>query len=303
MSQTATVDSTALHAMEGKIDELPLLPQVLVKIMQLSPSSNDYFEQFEHLAKEDPGFAVRIIALANSASSSPVVPIASISNALTRMGTQTICSLVASLAVQRVFTPTKPNEIRLWQHSISTALAAQRIAELAPQLGVNPGEAYLTGLLHDIGRFIMFEHASAELQKVDEANWQSPDELIDADVEIFKFTHSELGYLACMHWGMPDLVSAVIKDHHSPISEDITPGSMQALMFCVQIADRLCISLIEQPELVELNEQESAKRIGFDCLQTPYEQSLISPAVLAANVEQIRTESNDILSGLGFAPT
>jgi putative nucleotidyltransferase with HDIG domain len=289
--------------MEGKIDELPLLPQVLVKIMQLSPSSNDYFEQFEHLAKEDPGFAVRIIALANSASSSPVVPIASISNALTRMGTQTICSLVASLAVQRVFTPTKPNEIRLWQHSISTALAAQRIAELAPQLGVNPGEAYLTGLLHDIGRFIMFEHASAELQKVDEANWQSPDELIDADVEIFKFTHSELGYLACMHWGMPDLVSAVIKDHHSPISEDITPGSMQALMFCVQIADRLCISLIEQPELVELNEQESAKRIGFDCLQTPYEQSLISPAVLAANVEQIRTESNDILSGLGFAPT
>ncbi len=303
MSQTATVDATALHAMEGKINELPLLPQVLVKIMQLSPSSNDYFEQFGHLAKEDPGFAVRIIALANSASSSPVVPIASISNALTRMGTQTICSLVASLAVQRVFTPSKPNELRLWQHSISTAVASQRIAELAPQLGVNPGEAYLAGLLHDIGRFIMFEHASTELQKVDEANWQSPGELIEADVEIFKFTHSELGYLACRHWGMPELVSAVIKDHHSPISEDITPDSLEALMFCVQIADRLCISLIEQPELVELNEQESAKRIGFDCLQTPYEQSLLSPAVLAANVEQIRSESNAILSGLGFAQT
>jgi HD-like signal output (HDOD) protein len=66
-------DTTALHSMASKIGELPLLPQVLVKILQLNTSAVDYFEQFESLANEDPALAVRIVAMANSAASAPAV--------------------------------------------------------------------------------------------------------------------------------------------------------------------------------------------------------------------------------------
>jgi HD-like signal output (HDOD) protein len=59
--------------MASKIGELPLLPQVLVKILQLNTSAVDYFEQFESLANEDPALAVRIVAMANSAASAPAV--------------------------------------------------------------------------------------------------------------------------------------------------------------------------------------------------------------------------------------
>ncbi len=63
-----------------------------------------------------------------------------------------------------------------------------------PTLKIDPAEAYLVGLLHDVGRFIMYEHASEDLLKVDEQNWTSPEQLAAADIEVFKFTHSELGY-------------------------------------------------------------------------------------------------------------
>ena len=57
--------NSALQDMERKIGELPLLPQVLVRILQLDQDADNYFEEFGKLTKEDPAFAVRVIALAN----------------------------------------------------------------------------------------------------------------------------------------------------------------------------------------------------------------------------------------------
>jgi hypothetical protein len=106
----------------------------------------------------------------------PAVPVVSIRDALTRMGAQAIRNLVASLAVQRVFLPTKPNEVRLRQHSVYAAVAAAMIAETASDRKIDPAEAYLVGFLHDIGRFVMFEHAAPNLLKVDESHWEAPDQ-------------------------------------------------------------------------------------------------------------------------------
>ena len=290
----------ALHGMEKKIDELPLLPQVLVRILQLNPTDDDYFEQFETTAKEDPAFAVRIIALANSAASSPVAPISIIRDALARMGAKTVGRFVASLAVQRVFMPTEPNQIQLWKHSISTAVAAQRVAELVPELQVEPAHAYLVGLLHDVGRFVMFEHAPKQLLEVDEHNWRTPDDLESVDVEVFNFTHSELGYLACVHWGVPDPVAEVIRHHHAPLQGRIVPQSTDATTFCVQVADRLAVTLIDSPDLAKLSEADRCKRVARYCVKSRSDQGLLPADRLAAEIDLIHTESERLMEGLGL---
>ncbi len=255
LAETATggneqsMDDSIFRCMQDKVDELPLLPQVLVRILQLNPDSDNYFEEFGKLTKEDPAFAVRVIALANSASSAPAVPVATIRDAMTRLGAAVIRSHVASLAVQQVFMPTKPNEVSLWQHSVYCAFSAAKTAELAPGLEVDPAEAYLVGLLHDIGRFVMFQHAPPNLLAVDESQWETPDELIEADVAIYKITHSELGFKACKHWRLPDSICDVIRRHHTPIEKQIIPGSIDALIYCVQVADNLCLSLLTERRL------------------------------------------------------
>ncbi|MGB5257860.1 MAG: HDOD domain-containing protein, partial [Woeseiaceae bacterium] len=204
-------------------------------------------------------------------------------------------------AVQRVFLPTKPNEVGLWQHSVYAAFAAAKIAELIPDIQVDPAEAYLVGLLHDIGRFVMFEHAAPNLLKVDESHWQTPEELIEADVEIYTFTHSELGFRACVHWQLPDSISEVIRRHHTPIEHEIVPGSVDALLFCVQVADNLCLSLLQRDDFEAITAEARLEAIRGDYLKTGQQLRLIPADVLVASLDRIRSDSQELLSGLGFS--
>ncbi len=288
----------ALRAMERHIDDLPLLPQVLVKILQLDPEAENYFDEFEKMAAEDPAFAVRVISLANSASSAPADPIDTIKGALARLGAGSIANFVASLSVQRVFVPREPSQIRLWKHSIETAVGAQRIAQLAPELKVNSDRAYLVGLLHDIGRFVMLEHAEPELREVEEHNWATPDELVQADIDVYTYTHSELGYLACQRWGLPDSVADVVRGHHDDLSDVITAGSLDAEVFCVQIADWLSVVVLDG--LDELSEAEVEHRIRHKCLHKESAQSILPVAALCARLRDISVESERLFANLGI---
>lgn len=298
MTNASASSSSALRAMEDKIDELPLLPQVLVKLMQLRQSSDSYFDDFETLVMEDPTFAVRVIAIANSSASSPVAPITTIRDAITRMGAATISALVASLAVQKVFMPSEPSQVRLWSHSVLTALAAQEICKLAPLLKVNPSEAYLAGLLHDIGRFVMLEHAAPELRKVDESNWENPEQLIAADVEIYTYTHCELGYLACKHWGLPDAVSDVVRTHHDVLDCSIEPGSHAAITYCVQLADELCIAILEHPSNADSSDVQSI--VEERCQLTVAADQWFNAPAICEKIPKIRDSGTAMLAGLGL---
>lgn len=292
---------SALAQMSDKVDQLPLLPQVLVRILQLDSGQIDYFEQIDRLAREDPPFAVRLLAMANSASSSPASPIKSIKEALTRIGAVTITNIVASMAVQRVFMPSSPSHVGLWAHSLRVAVGAETLARMLPALKVVPGDAYLCGLLHDIGRFVMFEHAPKHLLAVDESNWHSPADLLEADIEVFKFTHSELGFLACRHWGLPDETANVVRRHHERLDASPAPGSTEAMLMLIEVADWLDVLILNDPESKSLSDDELVGKIDEHCLPTDSFREAVDATVLAKRVSNIRDESDLLLQGLGLA--
>ena len=296
----AASNAAALEAMAQRVDELPLLPQSLVNLLQLDPDEDDYFDRFEELAREDPALAVKIVGFANSAASAPMSPILSIQAALARMGVQPIRSLVASLSVQRVFTPVESSQVDLWKHSIAVGTASQRIAMLLKSLDIEPGFAYLAGLLHDVGRFVMLEHASADLLRVDESNWHTGDDLLAADLEVFLFTHSELGYLACQRWGLPDEVADVVRSHHDTLELPIAPGTGAATNLCVQVADWLDLAIFSNDALDDAPCDELAAIIADDCPIVETLGNFIDPQALSLHLPAMRSDANDLLSGLGF---
>ncbi len=289
---------TALRDMERKIDQLPLLPQVLVRIMRLNASSDDYFQELEKLTKEDPPLTVRLLIVANSASSAPVSPIKTIREAITRIGAVNITKLVASLAVQRVFLPSTSEQLDLWRHSMIVALLCEHLAASTPALGLKKEEAYLVGLLHDIGRFVMFEHASKELQRVDESHWHSPEALIAADKEVFTFTHSELGYLACKHWGLPREIGQVVRVHHADVSMPVSPGGLDAMTLCVQIADRLHLAMFDEHGLRDQSEDDLVTAVTQSCLEPLAACELIDAKKLARNLPDLDARARQMLGSL-----
>ncbi len=200
--------------LEQHLHELPVLPTVVVELMHLRPEDAHYFDDVRKLIELDPAFSARILAAANSAASSPRRPIVTVRDALQRLGSTQAASLLLTSAVTRVFVPRDDWEKALWRHSLEVAVLARAVAH---HTGVADAEhAYTCGLLHDLGRFILFQEAPEQLRRVEEASWSTAVELLAAEREICGLTHSELGALACRKWRLPEAIAQVVGDHHVP---------------------------------------------------------------------------------------
>jgi len=293
----------SLKALEHRIDELPLLPTVVARLMSMDLNDNDYFDQVMSLASEDPPFAARLIHIANSAYFAHSKPITSIRSAVTLLGAKTIAGLLTSLAVMRVFVPTKEGQKKLWSHSIQVAVSARTIAHAIPAYRPVADTAYLVGLLHDIGRFIMFEHSREDFIKVNETHWESLDALVQAELEIFRFTHSELGYLACKKWSFPDLITRVIRHHHDrfALGHSGFDKEVEQLVTIIQISDLLSVVLLQSAEFEEMDAKVRFERISRKVIKPGWAKLPISVEFLEHNCERIWLESHQLAKNLGVA--
>jgi putative nucleotidyltransferase with HDIG domain len=247
MLPTRLSDHVPEERLAQRLQQLPLLPTVVSEILSLDPEADDYLKRLVRLAQCDPAFAVRVLQCANSAASAPSTPIASLEAAVIRLGTRQCAGLVLALAVIKVFVPKTDGQRFLWIHSIQTALFARRFCQDLPNLHGNCDQAYVCGLLHDIGRFVQFEGASADLSRVDDMHWTAPNELVDVERGTLGYDHTLLGWHACKKWSLPEGIAEVVRHHH-----DALPAGMHGrteMIRVVQWADALSVALLVDPRL------------------------------------------------------
>ncbi|MBE2253679.1 MAG: HDOD domain-containing protein [Myxococcus sp.] len=225
-----------------KVQTLPVLPHVVGRAMSLDPLDRNHFDELVHLIETEPNYAVRLVAAANTVASHAVTPVVRIRDAVVRLGSRSVIDLILSMSVVRVFVPRSNWERGLWVHALEVAHVSRALARSLP--GLDPELGYICGLLHDVGRFIMFDLSPAVLREVDEAAWDCPEELLAAERSICGFDHAELGTLACERWGLAGPLCTFIKHHHH-VGVDTTiegvPGKVARLC---QVADRVAFSSV-----------------------------------------------------------
>jgi len=294
-----------LARLEEKLQDLPMLPMVVSRLISLDPDSDAYFEQLLSLAETDPPFAARILSMANSASSHPSKQIVRLSSAIVRVGSRSIANLVSTMAVMRVFVPTTSGQRFLWAHAIEVAVCCRIIARNREVRGLSE-EAYLAGLLHDIGHFVMFDKAPEELAQVEATNWSSPTDIVRAERDLCGFTHSELGWHICQHWELPDLVSQVVHNHHTYDPQHYTDKDMddttQELIRIVQMGDMLSTTVFRDPDWINLDEEALEARLMEDCMHPDWPRPPVSARELLGHIELIREESQSLINSLGIYP-
>jgi putative nucleotidyltransferase with HDIG domain len=266
---------------------------VLARIVALDPEGPSYFDQLVKLAEEDPNFAVRLLRLANAAASAPAKPILTVRQAAVRVGARESASLVTSMSVSRVFVPRSTGQKNLWVHALQVAVTARTIASLAPAAHVAPDQAYLAGLLHDIGRFVMFEGASADLDLVESVDWHTPQGLLQTERELLGYDHAQVGALVCRRWSLPEDLADVVEGHHAYRNDD-RPGAPRIaheLRRIVQMADLLSMRLMHSPELADLEPASIAAEISAHCVRAEWPSPPVSPSHLAPRLAAIRDES------------
>ncbi len=303
MPVTETEQRTRIRAdLERRLDDLPVLPAVAARIASLDPSAGDFTSRVEDLARLDPPLTARLLRLCASGLSQPC----SVPEAIARVGARPLAETITSLAVMQVFVPTTGGQRNLWIHAIGTALTARCIAQLAStSWQLAPERAYLAGLMHDLGRFIMYDRTPAELGQVDETHWGSPAELVTAEMKVCGFDHAFLGALACERWVFPELVTDMVREHHLYGRERSAARSndLARLVRVLQAADCVNILVLTRPECVNATDQEKAtllkglyRGVGWSEGDTPYHAG-----ALAAELRRIDEECKRLAVFLGLA--
>lgn len=201
---------------ELHINQLPSLPHVLVDLLHACQNADSSFQDLSAIIHRDTAIVARVIALANSPFYNRGVKINSVERALLVLGTDTIKTIVITAAVQQFFSNFSQTHAvflkRFWKRSLSCALLAKSLAILTSY--PNPDEAYLGGLLHNIGELILNTNFD---QRYGQLCAEYPHELerISQETQVFPMNHCAIGAWLMKEWGLSAFISDAIEFHHT----------------------------------------------------------------------------------------
>jgi HD-like signal output (HDOD) protein len=185
------------HAIEeGKV-ELPSLPDVAIRIAKVINDSNTDSREVARVVQADPTVAARVISVVNSAAYRGKSTIDNLPDAVSRLGRNVTYYLVTSFVLCKLFHSRSPQlrqrMLRLWQHSAYVAALCHELARITP--GLEPAQAMLCGLLHDIGALVIL---GAVRKKPELA--ENP-ELLD---QLLNNLKADVGSMVLKKWEFPD---------------------------------------------------------------------------------------------------
>jgi HD-like signal output (HDOD) protein len=232
IGQSSPVEAALVQTLEGGRAALPLLPDVAAQALDLANNPGSGVREFADLINKDPPIAARFIATANSALYSRGQTIRSVGDAVARIGLGASRDLVFQVVYASTVSGLKAFQEEVQASFQRSVLCGIMCRVAAPLLRLNVADAYLCGLLHDIGESRVYRILSeSKLQP-------SPEE---AKLLVEKY-HPRAGAELAMRWALPDEIVQVCRRHE----EKGTPPSDQLRL--VRIADMLASYVQEQSE-------------------------------------------------------
>jgi HD-like signal output (HDOD) protein len=166
--------------------------------------------------RAEPGLAARVLKVANAPYYRQAGNIGTVDRAVAVLGLAAIRGVAASGCLDRLTPPRSgkafdPERFRL--HSLAVACAAQ---ELASATGAAvPGEAYMAGLLHDIGWLLLVKADPAAMARYTPPSTADHATVMAAELAHFATTHEDCALLLTQTWAMPDWLAQSIVGHHA----------------------------------------------------------------------------------------
>jgi putative nucleotidyltransferase with HDIG domain len=204
----AILDELSWRVAQGKVD-LPLLPGVAMEVTNVAAQDSADARSIAELLRKDQAVAAHVLRVVSSPVYSGRTQIVSLQQAVARLGVQKIREIALAIAFRVGVFKLKGFEQEvtgMFQHSVSAAMFAQEVARLTRR---NVEDAFMCGLLHDVGRPVILQ---ALVQILAEQKLRvSPAAVLAATGEL----HSEVGGTLAEAWGLPEAVEMSIRYHHS----------------------------------------------------------------------------------------
>ena len=245
------------------IGDLPALPDIALRVLRLTDGEDWSGADLAEEICRDPGLTARFLRAANSAHYGVRRTIGSPNQALTMLGSKKVRTTLLAASVEGLLQADRSNfeDRALWRRAFATACVSEQLATATESC--NPEDAYIAGLLHDIGRSLMDERFTDRYGRVVGRVSESGESFSSAETEVFGFTHTEVGFLVTSAWGLPDPLTETIRWHHHP------GAAVSDVRLCatVSMANDWCVKNGVGPKTesdLEIADLAGAKILGWD---------------------------------------
>ncbi len=226
----------------GAVPDVPSLPVVATRILHIIADGNSSLEDLKKVISLDQAFSLRLLKVANSPYYRASNTVSDISDAITRIGFTTVQALVFAISLRDLRRSSNKTDVALWEHSLAASVASGLIAR---DLGVIPsGEAFVYGLLHDIGKVVINLSMKKEFAEVIRIVQEEHISFPEAENRILGFDHGDMGQYVAKQWRLPsDMVLAIANHHETDILSGGESAELKRKTLIVKAADALCASM------------------------------------------------------------
>lgn len=266
---------------------LPIFPNIIKNLLETIDGESADLQKWIRLFGYDPILSARLLAVASSSS---VKATPNLQQALEGLSPATVRTLLVTTAIQQPSFPPTSTLSLFWRHSLQCACIIRRLAEITAYH--DPEEAYLCGLLHDLGKQVISAHQTTALDEIYTLARiaRTPSEVVELEQRRFGVDHCALGAELVETWKLPAEFADAIRFHHLSAGELRGAYSLLRLLHVANL-----LSQETEPSETVLADAEKLLELRPAALEQTH-------AAGVREVEQLRAELGIALTGDEAAP-
>jgi len=267
----AEVLTTVKKQILEEINGIPTFPQNIITLLQMCSDPDADIDKIANTIKQDVSVTSDVIKLANSAGFISGQRVDDIHRAVMKVGLKNLRSILIASNARKIMESRYNKFEEIWEHCNRVAFYSRQIALKYKIPGGGADNAYIAGLLHDLGQVILLAIDMESVRRIAEIvkdrNIITTTVMEELSIGI---SHAEIGHMVSVKWNFPEFLAQVIRFHHSPLS---IPVEFRDVGFSVYLANMIAgmekrkyyyyyieemvlerFNIKDEPELLKLNE-------------------------------------------------
>lgn len=222
------MSKSALEVLVGRIAQLPSLPPVVHRLIEVTQDPDATMEMVERVIRTDQSLTAKVLQLVNSAFFALSSRVSTVQHAVVILGFDALRNTALAVCTYEYLNGCGRNKQfdkrAFWEHAAAVGILAKRIATAAGS--DKPDEAFVAGLLHDLGKVVLDEYFSAEFARALAACRRREIALEKCEEEALGFDHCFAGAAVARKWRFPPQLAEAIGRHHDSAPYDVLSASV-----------------------------------------------------------------------------
>ncbi len=246
----------------AKVGELPAMPEIVAEVLRQTEDPTVALSDVSSIIERDPPLTAKLLMVSNSPYYGMRQVVGTLRLALVILGVREVRNIV--LGVSMLDSLRDPNTERLlrqrgfWHHSVLVGALAKK---LGTHLSLNlQGEDFIAGLLHDIGKMVLWRQLKEDYEKVFELSGGASNALCAAEIAAFGFDHAEAGAVLSERWNLPQTLTDSLRSHHEGEGRSLDHAKDPRLAGLIRVANHAAredLTVEDAGELPSCSDEEA----------------------------------------------